>query len=305
MTVNKDLKRLLFFTIGGAILFVAPVISTNYEILLLSALVGSMIGLFIGLIESVIRNWRTCSIVTQVIFIFLLGWFTISLLISCVSSLFNIVPIVEELIRNLLLAIFIVIFMIIKKLWPKIGLNLPNKWIDKKLLLFPACYAFVNINIIFNKMDHPLNSILFIALLCLLIGFFEEVFFRGILLEVFKKYSILNRVFLSSIIFGFAHLGGLSLYNIQQVVYATFIGIGFAAVRLRTRTITPLILIHTMINFTAALVNYDILVNVNYTQSINLPSAFLSVIVFLPLALYGLFILRKKIRVKLESDLAV
>ena len=91
-------------------------------------------------------------------------------------------------------------------------------------------------------------------------GFFEEVFFRGLVLKLLlvafgdSKKGMLKAALISSVIFGAVHItnaifGAGLLPTISQFIYATAIGIFYAALYLRTRNLWVPILLHALINF--------------------------------------------------------
>jgi uncharacterized protein len=93
----------------------------------------------------------------------------------------------------------------------------------------------------------------------LIVGLHEELLVRGFLLNSFlerwksKRMGIVLAVFLSSIIFGLMHFTNLAGNNaiptIAQAVYATFIGIFFASIFIRTRNLYGLIILHAFIDW--------------------------------------------------------
>lgn len=106
------------------------------------------------------------------------------------------------------------------------------------------------------------------ALLCLSIGVFEEVLFRGLLFGAFlarwggTRKGILFAALLSSLIFGVAHIvqyvfsGDVSsLASIAQAVGKTVqtgvIGFLFAALYVKTRSLAPIAIGHALFDFIA------------------------------------------------------
>lgn len=72
----------------------------------------------------------------------------------------------------------------------------------------------------------------------------EEVFFRGILFEIFEiKYGIIYSVFLTSLVFGVLH----GPFKIQFAI-GLFLGLIFGSVRAFSRSLFPTILIHGLWN---------------------------------------------------------
>ncbi len=85
-------------------------------------------------------------------------------------------------------------------------------------------------------------------------GIWEEVAFRGVILNLqLRKYSKTVVILLNGIIFGFYHfanlLNGWDLSNvIIQVIYASCLGISFAYMYIKTRSLIPSIIAHYLIN---------------------------------------------------------
>ncbi|TFG27860.1 MAG: CPBP family intramembrane metalloprotease [Promethearchaeota archaeon] len=85
-------------------------------------------------------------------------------------------------------------------------------------------------------------------------GIWEEVMFRGIILTLLaKKYSEKKSVIISSILFGLMHLfnllsGGNIIITVIQVIYATFFGIVFGYLFIKTKSLLPCIITHYLID---------------------------------------------------------
>jgi len=70
----------------------------------------------------------------------------------------------------------------------------------------------------------------------------EELSFRGAILTASEGMSIRNAALLNGILFGLIHM------NLQQIPYATFLGVVFALFVLHTKSILSSILAHFMVN---------------------------------------------------------
>lgn len=86
-----------------------------------------------------------------------------------------------------------------------------------------------------------------------LVGFVEEVAFRGLILRALAPRGVRRAAVVSSVLFGLMHavnpLFGADLgATLLQVGYATAMGFAFAAVALRTGTIWPLVAIHALVD---------------------------------------------------------
>lgn len=110
------------------------------------------------------------------------------------------------------------------------------------------------------------GKILLFALECLLVGAFEELAFRGLLLPiVLRKYSqskikILLCVIITSCVFGLYHLVNLFMGagigpTLLQVCYSALVGAMCGAIVLITGNVVPCILIHGIYNFCGMLVD--------------------------------------------------
>jgi membrane protease YdiL (CAAX protease family) len=183
-------------------------------------------------------------------------------------------------------------------------------WNRKYLLI-----SWLFIVYIFLNMDLALigpNKILLLVLMLasnLAIGIFEEVLTRGFILNVFlKRYGeskkgIYYSVLVSSIIFGISHLMNLFTKNvavnevISQVFYATFIGVVFGAIYIRTGYgLWWCVLLHAMYDAADELslvAHYQpVKVIVSHVHKVSNMDAIVNAALMLPLLIYGLYLLR-------------
>jgi len=80
-------------------------------------------------------------------------------------------------------------------------------------------------------------------------GFFEEALFRGLILGVLRPAGVWPAVWISSALFAAAHLpnmlfGQAPAITVAQAVGTFCFGVGYAAVRLRTGSVWPLMVLH-------------------------------------------------------------
>ena len=80
-------------------------------------------------------------------------------------------------------------------------------------------------------------------------GFFEEALFRGLILGVLRPAGVWPAVWISSALFAAAHLpnmlfGQAPAITVAQAVGTSCFGVGYAAVRLRTGSVLPLMVLH-------------------------------------------------------------
>ncbi len=196
-------------------------------------------------------------------------------------------------------------------LFDRVGLHFRFKrwkalWVGLPMLF----YILINLLGVFIgaiRVDatRPVAIILYI-LLNLMIGLFEEVLCRGVCLQLMlqkwgqSKKGIYLAVLASSLLFGFAHLVNFFqqrfglLAGVTQVVYTTFFGVFYAAIVLRNRSILPAIIFHALLDFAGNIREITVGGGIpDQAYIITLPVAINSILITLPLFIYGLIILRK------------
>ncbi|MDR0459475.1 MAG: CPBP family intramembrane metalloprotease [Coriobacteriales bacterium] len=141
-------------------------------------------------------------------------------------------------------------------------------------------------------------------------GFFEETLVRGLVLGILNrrfgdnKGGIVISAIVSSLLFGAAHLlniltGSAVIETLVQVVYATMIGVFFAALYLRTNNLWVLIFLHALIDLASFL--FLVIVTPEGMKAISEQaigfdaglSSLVTLLVALPFLLIGLVLLRK------------
>ncbi|MFX1274728.1 MAG: type II CAAX prenyl endopeptidase Rce1 family protein [Promethearchaeota archaeon] len=95
-------------------------------------------------------------------------------------------------------------------------------------------------------------------IIALIPGIWEEIAFRGVMLPMLlKKYNQKRAIVINSIIFGSYHifnvltllfLGSNWVYVIFQVIYASFFGMAFAYIYIKTNSLLPGIILHYLID---------------------------------------------------------
>lgn len=192
------------------------------------------------------------------------------------------------------------------------GLSSNNKWSHKLLNLIPIYLFIMGIATFIGKDLMAINiSDLFLLLLaCLAVGFAEEFVFRGLLQSIFiRKYiNRRNGVFLGvlypAIFFGASHLLNLTVNDnipqvIVQAIYAIFIGFFFGVVLLKTNKLLPLAVTHGLINFFFLINSLPGLIDATEVggnaqiEPTSLPQIIAPIVIFLPLFVVGLIVLRK------------
>jgi membrane protease YdiL (CAAX protease family) len=115
------------------------------------------------------------------------------------------------------------------------------------------------------KVTAPAYQVLLLALECLMVGLFEEVCFRGVILLGFlekrrgTKKGQFVAIVLSSAVFGAVHLvniffGASPGAVVMQIGYSFLIGAMCSAVLMKTANLWLCVILHSVFNFCGALV---------------------------------------------------
>jgi len=175
--------------------------------------------------------------------------------------------------------------------WEKAGYT---SWIrirDLPLFILPCAVALLSLTGGIQAAA-PLTLLAFAAL-TLIVGFAEEAWFRGLILTALLPAGIFRAAVISAVCFAAPHLlnmlGGTwdPAFTAVDTVAAFGLGLTFAALRLRTGSIWPLVGVHALFDFTslAAIGGVEI-----HAQSIQILVS--SVTVGIVFAAYGIFLLR-------------
>ena len=161
------------------------------------------------------------------------------------------------------LAIIGAIIVTKKRWWKKVGFTLSGAN-GRSLLLsvpvfLPVLWWLAAAPIIgYGTLQIPeLGTLGLILGFTLLVGFTEEMFFRGIMLQALRPKGAWTAILATSLLFGAAHavnaFAASPVYTALQVGYAVPLGLSFAAVVWVTRLIWPVVLAHGLIDFGAYL----------------------------------------------------
>ncbi len=118
---------------------------------------------------------------------------------------------------------------------------------------------FLDWSILFRNPSITTGIGWFIFILMLIPGIWEEVAFRGVILNLqLKKYSNRTSIILNGALFGLFHLTnlifGADLFlTLMQAIYASCLGIAFAYIYVRTKSLLPTIIAHYLVNSVAQL----------------------------------------------------
>lgn len=156
-------------------------------------------------------------------------------------------------------------------------------------------------------------DMLLVALMMISVALFEELLFRGLLLNTFlnhfaaTKQKMLLCVVVSSVLFGSSHFINLIVrpelfvLTLCQAIYTIFAGVFFAAVYLKSKNLWVVIFYHALFDI-ASTVFYEILspeilqnLNVHYANSTDqtLGQGLFYIVAAIPLLICGIFILKR------------
>ena len=126
---------------------------------------------------------------------------------------------------NLILTSSIIIFIINNKLLDYYRLTcFPN---PKKFLYFIPLILLVSVNL-FNgfNINNTVSEIVFYILSMLLVGFLEEIIFRGFLFKMLERDSLKTAIIVTSLTFGIGHIINLCLTFSQTAkLFSTWLNI--------------------------------------------------------------------------------
>lgn len=175
--------------------------------------------------------------------------------------------------------------------WPVLALSILNGW------------SFFSGAIIIDTSN--LRLIIFFILLFITTGLFEEFLCRGLIMTIMlkkwgnTKKGIYLSVIASSILFSLFHIinflmGRSTIVSVfTQMGYALFFGVFFCSCMLRNNSIWPVVISHTIFDICGNFNEIMIDNNFGNIQETTSSDAIVSIIITLPLLIYGLFILRK------------
>ncbi len=171
-----------------------------------------------------------------------------------------------------------------------------------KYLLFPLYIALLNV-VFIDKIpqDNLWINLLLLICYCLSIGWSEELSIRGFLQSYTIKYFVDSKkqlivsVLVVALIFGVMHLLKFDkgIYGeVSQVLYATFIGFMFGVLLLVTKRLTPLIIVHALIDFAAKIDDMGAPLD-KTSESYSLSAAVFITLLVLPCFIYGWYLTKK------------
>jgi membrane protease YdiL (CAAX protease family) len=139
--------------------------------------------------------------------------------------------------------------------WSGLGVNRPTAWAKLGLLVLPLLLALSPLA--FGVRNLEATTWLVLLTGYALTGFTEELAWRGIAQRVLRPLGPARGPLVASALFGLAHLGNVlyrdSVALVAAQAWGAFcFGVGYAALRQRTRSIVPLMGLHLLTDLCAA-----------------------------------------------------
>lgn len=153
---------------------------------------------------------------------------------------------------NLILSVGIIIFIAKNKLGEYYGLTTLPKF--KEFLYFIPLVLIISVNLWTGiNIRNSVSEIIFFILTMILVGFLEEIIFRGFLFKMMEKDNVNIAIIVTSLTFGIGHI--LNLFNgadliptLLQICYAIAGGYLFVIIFHKGKSLWPCIVTHSAVN---------------------------------------------------------
>ena len=133
--------------------------------------------------------------------------------------------------------------------WRRVGYTAIGDWRDRSWLALAAGVTLLPLVTGIKSFDAPTYGLLIAGYA--LTGFAEETVFRGVLIKLLERRSPIGIASCTAILFGLVHLSNIVIRGevaiiAAQAVGAAAFGFGYAALRLRTNALAPLVITHLL-----------------------------------------------------------
>ena len=163
---------------------------------------------------------------------------------------------------GLTLSSVLLLFLFKNGLFESYGLCRP-KVSAHAMLYYVPLFVMLTANLWYGvKMNYGITEAILYILSMLLVGFLEEMIFRGLLFEAMREGGLRSAIVVSSVTFGVGHIinlingsGAELLPNLLQVVYATAAGFMFVMIYLKSKSIIACIAFHGIFNALSVFAN--------------------------------------------------
>lgn len=248
--------------------------------------------------------------VVQALIVFA-GWMLVTGLFGKLWEWAALPPVVKQSVSglaapNYIAAILFLAAAIAAFRWRDIGLNAPRAARSLLLLWFPGLYIVVFLGLLLFVGLPPLGAVFPILVGTALAGVSEELACRGVLYQGLRsRLSVWPALLLSTALFGAGHLlngfvlGNFTVAGVQSIA-AFMTGISFMAIRIRTGSLYPGMVLHGLWDFSLLTVASALVEHADLSDAsggaIPATALLLPVVGVLPNFLYGLFLLRHAAR---------
>jgi hypothetical protein len=211
--------------------------------------------------------------------------------IGATNAILHAGPLVQVALVDSVLACAGILVLVRLSWWEKAGYTSWIRWRDVPLFIPLIAVALLSFT---SGIPKTAPLILFaVAGLTLVVGFAEELWFRGLILTALFPVGVLRATAISAVCFALPHLlnvlGGTwdPAFTVVDTIAAFGLGFTFAALRIRSGSIWPLVGVHALFDFTSIVAIGGVEV---HAQS--LPLLVSSVAVGAAFVVYGLFLLQ-------------
>ena len=153
---------------------------------------------------------------------------------------------------NAIFSLILISLIIILKRTKYYGLCRVNN--PKKFLYFIPLYLIATVNIWPGISINNSNlEITFYILTMIIVGFIEDIIFRGFLFKAIEKDNVNKAIIISAVTFGIGHIinlinGADFIPTLIQIIYAIALGFLFVIIFYKSKSLIPSILTHSLIN---------------------------------------------------------
>lgn len=152
------------------------------------------------------------------------------------------------------LVITLILILIISKAKTKeyYGLIKPKEYV--RFMYFIPLFIIIFLNFIGGiQINNTVIEIIFFMLSMILIGFIEEIIFRGFLFKMMEKDNLKVAMIVSSLTFGIGHIvnllnGSELIPTLIQIIYSVIVGYLFILIFHKSKSLLPCIITHSLIN---------------------------------------------------------
>ena len=220
---------------------------------------------------------------------------------------------IEQVLSYLIPIVFTFTILLLLKGIKEVGFRKSNIWkglylgwffLAAGVILFVSSYIGVDKTTLSSP---SFGKLLAFTCVVFFVGVFEEVLCRGIILNTMinqwghTKNGIIKSIIFSSLLFGLAHLINLIanpiliIATFSQIVYAFLHGILYASVYVRCRNLWAVIILHAVYDWLAlGLYIFTPVQDVIVSKDTSIESALMNILLSIPYALIGLYLVRKK-----------